>query len=188
MGKIISLINLFVLTLSIGCSTPQVITFYNEKADFASYNSFRVVNPTSEKDDFSKEARETLDQLESAIINQMEKRGYHMSHRADLIVYYRILIDQQTDYRVDNYPSRYDYYSGYSYYRVRKDQYDQGTMLIELKDAENRKLVWQGTLDLKIKNRSKISKDEIVEQTIAMIFERYPFLAGKAEPLFQVEN
>ena len=129
-----------------------------------------------------------MDRLEAAIGNQMENRGYHISHAADLIVYYRILIDQQTDYRMDNYPSRYDYYSGYSYYRVHKDQYDQGTLLIELKDAESRKLVWQGTLDLKVKNRSKVSKDDIVEQTIGMIFDQYPFVAGKSEPAFQVEN
>ena len=172
----------------IACSTPRVITFYNEKIDFSKYNTFRVVNPTSEKEDFSEDAQETLDRLEGAIMDQMEKRGYQLSHSADVLVYYRILIDQQTDYRVDSYPSYYDYYRGYAYYDVRKNQYDQGTLSIELKDAESRKLIWQGTLDLKVKSRSKVSKDEIVDQTIGTIFGQYPFEAGKSEPVFQVEN
>lgn len=188
MEKIVAQVKWYVLTILVGCSAPRVITFVNEQADFASYESFRVVNPTSEKDDFSQEAQETLDRLEAAIINEMEQRKYYVAHASDLIVYYRILIDQQTDYHMDNYPSRYDYYSGYSYYQVRKDQYDQGTLLIDLKDAGSRKLVWQGTLDLKVKDRSKVTKEEIVEHTIAMIFAEYPYEAGRSDPVIQVDN
>ncbi len=180
----------FLLLILVGCSTPQVISFYNERADFGNFNTFRVVNPTSDKEDFSEDAQETLEQLEEAIIGQMEKRGYRLSHSADLLVYYRILIDQQTDYRIDDYPSRYNYnyYGRYNYYNVRKNQYDQGTLSVEFKNSDTRRLVWQGNLDLKVKSRSKVSKDEIVEQTIGIIFDQYPFEAGRSDPLFHVEN
>jgi len=134
------------------------------------------------------EARQTIDRLEAAIQNQMEIRHYQKSRLADLIIFYRILVDQQVDYRADNYPNYYDPYTGYATYRVRRSEYDQGTLSIEMKDDRTDKLVWQGSLDFKIKSNSKLSQREIVDQSIALIFDEYPFRAGNSKPSQPITN
>ena len=181
----------FILTLSFlaqGCTTPQVVSFYNEKAEFNRYKSYQIVNPTRSKDDFSDEALKTIDIIEATISAEMEKKKYTYDYDSDLIVYYRYLVGQEVDYVAEpaHAPYHYDPYD--PYYQPRTKEYDEGTFSVELKDARTKKLVWQGSLDLKIKARSKLSREEIINQTITFIFAKYPFEAGNANPLFDPEE
>jgi len=174
--------------LVVGCTTPQVISFYNEKVDFGRYKSYEIINPTRSKEDFSDEALKTIELIETAIATEMERKKYSYGYDSDLIIYYRYLVGQKVDYVAEPAYSRYHYDPYDPYYQPRQKVYDEGTFSIELKDSRTKKLVWQGSLDLKIKPRSKLSREEIVNQTITSIFAKYPFEAGNPTPLFDLEE
>jgi hypothetical protein len=49
-----------------------------------------------------------------------------------------------------------------------------------MKDAQNKKTVWQGSLDLKIGSRR--TNTDALQEAMRLIFVDYPFQAGRSEP------
>jgi len=182
-----------------GCKSIEVMSFYSQGADFSDYYTFTVEDPLAKNNDYSVKGAESQQLIINAIASEMEQRGYeYVEQRHDLIVSYVIVLDNKIDYDVNRYNSFYGrrsiYYDSfgnpyfYRYNTVSAREYKEGTLIIEIKQRKKKKLVWQGSVDLRINKRSKKSKDQIVEETINLIFTEYPFEAGKDEPVLISEN
>jgi len=124
-----------------------------------------------------------LDDLDRSIAKEMTDRNYIESKGADLGVHYRIIIDRQVDYHLDPFTNPYSS-SGYGYATAKR--YSEGILIVEIRDRINRKVVWQASLDLRINKKKK--KGNIIYDTVHLIFEKYPFEAGKNSPVIPQEK
>jgi len=180
--KILILLVVTGVFLWTGCKEIEVLSFYNESVDFGQYQTYSIDNPTLRGKEFSKEGSKSLENIEEAIEYEMNARNYDRSARADLIVLYRLTIENKVDYQADPaYPSYTTYY-GYPPY-IRAKEYKEGILQIEIKDTKTRKLIWHGSLDLHINKRSKKGPPTIVKESVAMIYAEYPFAAGASKPV-----
>jgi hypothetical protein len=173
------------------CSGPKVIAFIGNDPDFGTYYTYRVQHP-SEPEAGDENFEAAIIKIEDAIGRPMMDRGYEPAEVSDIVVTYNLILDNKTDYRVDN-MNRYNRYNQYSYYQnpysypywFERDDYTEGTLLVELREGLSNKLIWQGSLDMKY-NKSSSSKkkkrNDPVENAFEMIFAEYYYVAGNSEP------
>ena len=173
-----------IILIITGCNTFKVISYQTPGTDFGLFSSYLVENPLQRKD-APKQNYAGYEDLEAAIKLNMDSRGYTESKSPDLVLRYRVIIDPKVEYRNTNRYNRYNY-NFPSYYNLDERTYNEGILLIEFRNSNTRKVVWQGSLDLKV-NKRKRSK-EVVLESVSTIFEQYPFIAGNNEPVRQIDN
>ena len=182
MGRIATTICLMLVIIT-GCNTIKVISHQTPGTDFGLFSSYLVENPLQRKD-APKQNYAGYEDLEAALKFHMDNHGYIESKSPDLILRYRVIIDPKVEYQTSRY-NRYNYnYPGY--YNLEGRTYNEGILMIELRNSNTRKVVWQGSLDLKV-NKRKRNKDVVME-SVGMIFEQYPYTAGNSEPVLQIKN
>lgn len=167
------------ILLIAGCNSFSVITHQSERADFSKFNSFKTINDLERPG--NTDAYNEYLELDRAIARKMEERNYIEEVNADLGVHYRIILDKKTDVNFD----RTRPYV-YSTNRPFVQRYTEGVLIIEMRDRETRKVVWQASLDLRINRRKKL--ENIIEDTVNYIFEEYPFEAGSNKPILLHDN
>jgi len=178
------------LLLMVRCSGPKVIAFTGGSPDFKSYYTYRVKHP-GDKDKIDPDSEKLFERVENIIDEQMSSKGYENAAVADIVVSYNLILDTEVDYRLDR-TSMYNYPIGYNPYRypywLERDEYTKGTLLIELREDLNRKLVWHASLDLKYNKRSSSRKKiSPLENAFQVIFSKYPYIAG-SDKIQAIEN
>ena len=164
----------FALLLS-SCSSVKVATDYDREIEFGQYETFAFYKPGIDKADIS-----DLDKkrILRAIENELQEKGLELSDNPDLLV----SIFTKTDKNVNIYNNNMAYGYGWGwhpwywgpgagYNRVSTNT--EGTLYIDLIDAEAKELVWQGMGTAALaedvdRKQKKINK--IVEE----ILEKYP--------------
>ena len=121
--------------------------------------------------------RAALDsQLRSLVDEQMARRGYQLvgNDGADLLV----------DYRIETHEVAIsDMFSDYAQYRAEggtespgTQDYEQGTLFVEVHDAKTRQLIWYGSASAVVNPKLR---QERMPRAIEQIFARFP---GRAAP------
>ena len=109
---------LMVLFLLSGCSSKlEVLTSYDDDADFTSYLTFGVVNYDLENRATGSPSNYFDRRIKNSIEDQMKERGYILSDNRDLEIYYYVKIETESE-MVASYPNYGGYYGGgyYGYY------------------------------------------------------------------------
>jgi hypothetical protein len=178
------------------CSSIKVSSDYNKSTDFNKYRTFTLLpwNPHNDSivSPFTKE------RLLNAMKFQMTKRGYKYVpdlKDADLGVNMYILTQEKTDYQYySDYYGSYGYYYGYPwawygpvgapYYgtSVQAINYIEGTIIIDIFDTKEKKLIWQGRGVGEI-TPDKPTSDNKINRIIAQIFYKYPGHIKKSDRL-----
>lgn len=164
-----------ILLLFQSCAPPKVVKFLNSELDYSQYHTYRLINYKSDDKSYAVEGQAFYDEIENGIKQNMSAKGYQPLDRPDLIARYEIVSTTATETNNRN----YDPY-GYNYYiPPTTKNYTEGIVLIELRDRKQKKLVWQGSLDLKytMKGEAKLTLLEAINR----IFESYPYKAGSNE-------
>lgn len=196
MIRIITTFLLLILLSS--CSDLQILTSYDDDADFTSYLTFGVVNYDSTQNVSGQPTAYFDRYLKNQIEKQMKERGYILSDNRDLEIYYYVKLNTTSEIVQSSYPSYggyygnpnyYGYYGGYGYGTVgvtiggptsRTEVIDQtdGTLIIDIVDVRADKVVWQGTAQKSIgdKGTSRRELDEIIDR----IFKDYKWVVGEA--------
>ncbi|WP_420581463.1 DUF4136 domain-containing protein [Reichenbachiella sp.] len=172
---------LFILFVLQSCSSPKVIKFLNTDLDYSQYHTYRLIHYKSDDKSYAAEGMTFYTEIENAIEQNMATKGYQPADRPDLITRYEIVSTTATETRNQNYdPYRYNYYIP-----PTTKKYTEGIVLIELRDRKRKKLVWQGSLDLKytMKGGAKLN----LLTSINRIFESYPYQAGSNKKLVTEE-
>jgi hypothetical protein len=122
-----------------------------------------------------------------AISGQMEARGYSKSESPQLQV--NVSIGAEEKVRVNTYQDPYlygGYYGprGYGYMgspwgyptttRTSVSQYTEANVYIDLVDASEHKLVWQGVATFTLTDKMQEQLRETVYNTVDKVFEQYP--------------
>ncbi|MDX1679072.1 DUF4136 domain-containing protein [Arsukibacterium sp.] len=128
-----------------------------------------------------------LDQhFKSAINSEMAALGYQYSEQnPDLLVNYMTNVETRTDIR----SSPFSFNAGYGYYgrsssfmfgiplfgnRLEKNEYKIGTVTIDVIDASEQRLVWQGLVDGRLTRKAMENPEQAIKDAVQLIYQRYP--------------
>lgn len=179
---------LFLGFVAAGCaSSPSVRSDFDAQANFAQFRTFAFADPLgTDKAGYSSLVTE---RLKTATRLQMEQRGYVLDVKApDLLVNFLTQVSTKSEYvppppmpwGPNYYGYRMGFYGPWAGYQFGPEviQYTQGVLNIDLVDATQKQLVWEGVATTVINDLQQASSEAFIGPLVADIFKRYPFLAG----------
>jgi hypothetical protein len=166
----------FIVLILISCSTSiKVQTDYTEGTNYEKYKTYKIVEVEADKTGINEI---TLTRVINAVKREMESKGFSKSNNPDLEVHLIGLVANKVDTDV------YTDYYGRGYYRrsfgygipstrVDVTEYKEGTLIIDLVDAEKGQLVWQGIGTARM-NEDPKGRAERVNKAVMQILREYP--------------
>lgn len=166
-----------------GCSpNMQVFTDYDRTANLEEYHSFGWLTAIDiEAHNNPLYYNELNDKrIKNAVGVQLESRNYTFSNTPELLLHYHIIVEDKTVLRTDP----YGYYYGPYWMQTHMNlyEYQEGTLIIDLMDADTNSLVWRGWVTSFLKNNDPEKFDESITRAVTMIFSKYPYRASIGEP------
>ena len=171
--KIIKLLPLALLFLVASCSSVRVTTDYDTKADFSQYKTFAFYKKGIDKVDISDlDKRRIL----KAVEHELLVKGFTKSETPDVLVNIFTKSRQKVDVYNNNHFNMgwHPWYYGPNY-GMHISKYTEGTLFIDLIDANKKELVWQGIGSGALSYSGNVAKkEERIKEFVAEIMAKYP--------------
>jgi hypothetical protein len=175
-----------------GCASgPDIRADYDKAADFGKYRTYGfVAQAGTDSGDFRSLATQML---QNAAAREMESRGYTRAENPDLVINFKGQLEEKVD--IESTPAPYygpgwgyrGYYGapygGYGGSEVTTRRYNVGTLVVDVVDREKRQVVFQGALSDVVTKEMQANREATINQAIAQIFSKYPFVAGQSAPV-----
>lgn len=161
---------LFFVLLMTSCTSVRVASDYDKAADFISYKTFAFFKTGIDKAEISDlDKRRILRAVEVELI----AKGFTKSENPDLLV--SIFTKSREKINIHNGFGSYGYGWGWSpwYYNGQVSSSTEGSLYIDLIDANKKELVWQGIGKGYISQSMK-QKEERIKEFVMKIMEKYP--------------
>lgn len=188
MKNYLSLIALLLLVSACG-SGVSVTSDYDKAADFSKYETFAYYGWADKSDELLTQFDK--DRFESAFGNEFANRGWTINQTSgDAIVSLYLVVDQKTSY--DSYTNHYNtgmyggmYRGGYGYAggygmgmgnsttTTTQRDYEVGSLIVDVFDAETKKQIWQG-IGKKTISENKSKREERINEAVAKIMKAFP--------------
>lgn len=187
------LVALFSLALT-ACSSVSVSTDYDQDADFSELKGFNWLPKSAvvEKESAYLNNRIMDVRITKAIDKQLVAQGFKFASTADFYINYSITSEKKTDIR------SYDNYSGYgpswgwgvgyghrgmslsASTETRIDEYQQGSLIIDVIDPKSLELIWRGVGSKRLPESTDAAEmDKLVAHIVKNILDKFPPKAGK---------
>ena len=166
---------LILLTILVtSCSSVRVASDYDREVNFNQYESYAFFKPGIDKAEIS-----DLDKkrILRAIEAEMQRKGFTKSENPDLLV----SIFTKTNENINIYQNNmmgwgygwgwHPWYWGSGFNTVNRTS--EGTLYIDLIDAEGKELVWQGMGTAALAEKVD-KKQERINEIVSEILEKYP--------------
>ncbi len=171
--------NLICLLLLFASCSPIKIAYTKtaDNIDLNKYKTFNFYELKASGDTTTKNFTQRTNILKSAIIKEMNSRGYlQASTNPDLLINIGIVVREETrqsDSRTDA-----TKYLGQQDYSLKSDNiiaglFKEGALTLDIVDASQNKLVWRGSME-GIVPRNKTSLQKLTESGIKKLFKKYP--------------
>lgn len=166
------LLPIFALLLFASCSSVRVASDYDTTANFDKYNSFAFFKPGIDKAEIS-----DLDKkrILRAIDAEMTAKGFQKSENPTML----ISIFTKAKERVNVYQNHYGWGGpwgwgwGHPWGGTSVSRTTEGTLYIDIIDAQTNELVWQGMGTAPLA-RDMEQKDARIKEIVQKILEKYP--------------
>jgi len=193
MKKLLKILPLFIILLAMSsCSSVRVATDYDKATEFDSYKTFAFYKTGIDKAQISDlDKRRILRAIESELL----AKGYTKSENPDMLV--SIFTKAQT--RVDVYQNNWGWggfggwgwggfgwggfgwggfgpgwsWGGWGMNQPMVSTSNEGTLFIDLIDAERNELVWQGSGAGNLPDKME-KKEEKIKEFVNKMLENYP--------------
>lgn len=171
-----------------GCATRSNVTTHTmPNVDFSSYETFGW--PDEVGTDRGGYETSFTQYFKDAARREMEALGYRYAERdPDLLVnFYTRVEDKERVYTrtqpalaTGYYGYRYGLYGAWPVYTTEVDtfQYKYGTANVDLVDAEQMRLIWEGRIEGRLTDQSLIDPRASISDAVARIFEKFPTRAS----------
>ena len=167
------------------CSSLTVNTDYDKSVDFSKYKSFSFYELTDKSGSVSELNQK---RIVNAVKNEMTKKGFvESADNPDILVNITtILADKKSITANTNYYSYGGYYrpyywgGGYGGATTTYDvyEYKDGSLIIDIVDASNKQLVWQGIGNKEIDSPNK-NPEKKINDAVMQILANFPPKAKK---------
>ena len=171
MKAIIQLSFIAIIVAMISCATVNIRSEHDPNVDFATYKTW---NFPDNIDEFTANVirsnpfvhKEMLRIIEDVLVS----KGYMKAEGVpDMFVVYMVSTKEKT--QVSTYSTGWDWgYHGWDvgYTDVRVDTYTEGTLVIDMIDADEEELIWRGWATGTIKDRPDVKRlEEVVKGMLA---------------------
>ncbi len=174
------------LLLNACASTPNTFSQTDPNADFDSYRTYGFHDdPATNTAEYESLVTNFL---KVSVAQQLDARGMtYDPEDPDVVVNFFLNTKEKVQSR--SVPTMSGYYGyrdpffdpwpGYAY-ETRIDQYTEGTLNIDVADAAERKLVWEGSAVGRITEEFVRNLEKGLDQAVAAIFVNYPVPAAYA--------
>lgn len=178
-----------VLALFTSCeSGMKVTTDFDRAVDFTQYKTFQLLPWNDELNDLMQKNTRLL--IEDAIKEQMIKKGYtYVESGADIVLSLFVHVDEKTGTTAYNtyvggyggygYHGGFGYGAGYGTTTYQNYTYQVGSLIIDVYDQKERKLVWQGIGSDRLSDNQKKNQARI-DSYVRQVLYDYPS-QGKAK-------
>jgi len=165
------MISLWVFT---GCSSLRVNVDYDPDYDLRTQKSFAIAH-------YNKEGEDTLfnDRLIRVLEADLQSKGYTNSTKdeADLVVTFHTNVENKTsidtDYQMIGY-ARYGYGGG-MVATTRTYNYQQGTLIIDVLNPKDEKIVWRGiATDILKEHKTPQERTEYIKKVVKEVMQNFP--------------
>jgi hypothetical protein len=173
---------LIIAAMAAGCaSTPNTFSNAAPDTDFSQYSTFGFFRPLA-TDEQGYESMES-NFLKVAMSQELDRRGLTYSESPDLEINFYIHTKEKIrsrsvpttsvyyDYRD---PFYYDPWIGYPAYETRIDQYTEGTLNIDVVDANTKKLVWEGSVSGRITDKAIRNMEQTIDEAVKATMTDFP--------------
>jgi len=171
--KAIKLLPLVLLFLVASCSSVRVTSDYDTATDFSNYKTFAFYKKGIDKVEISDlDKRRILKAVETELL----AKGFTKSENPDLLVN----IFTKSRQKVDIYNNNSMYFGWHPWYYgpnygMHISKYTEGTLFVDLIDAEKKELVWQGIGSGGLTTSGNVvKKEERIKSFVAEIMTKYP--------------
>jgi hypothetical protein len=165
---------LFILSALASCSSVQVNTDYDKKADFANYKTYAFTEESLKMPI----GQLNQDRMITAVETELAAKGFTKSDTPDMLVDLLLKTQQHTEATATNMGGRYGRYGwagGMSTTSIDYTTYTDGTLIITFIDKSNEKIFWQGrgtkTLE---ENTNASKKEQNINYAVKTIIAKYP--------------
>jgi hypothetical protein len=174
-----------VLLLAACATGPRIDTRQAPDADYSRYETFSYVSPLGT--DRAGYASIISQQLVFSTRREMELRNFEYvenPEEADLLLNFNAQLSERirTFDVVDPtfgptfWDYRYGMYSPWPAYQrsTSIEQFTEGTVVIDLIDADAERMIWEGTATGRVTERTRRDAAEELDKAVKSIFERFP--------------
>lgn len=177
------------LLLLSGCSSLQVSSDYDGSVDFASLHTYDWLPVPAIKSGGPAIQYDNLlaQRVRSSVDVQLSARGFHhQTERPDVLVTYHVALDQKVSVTYLNELHGYGPGSGMGYRRNMRyhgypsreafvTEYQQGTLIIDIVRASDKKLIWRGTASDEVYPDSTTeAKEKRIREAVEKILALFP--------------
>ncbi len=172
---------LFLLIAAISCSpTVSVYHDYDRQFDLSSYKSYdwKMVGRTESNQNPLYDNELTSKRIKAAVDKELMAKRYQMtSESPGLLVHYHIVIEDKSV--VIREPDAHNYSPYWLGSDMNAYQYKEGTLIIDLMDAESNALIWRGWAVAILEEVNPKDTESRLNKTIQRILEGLPASATK---------
>lgn len=173
------------LALAACASGPDIRTNVNPNLSFDNYRTFAFFDPLGT--DQSQYSSLLSQSLKSATRRELESRGYRYEPSSpDLLVNFGARIAEKTQVTQTptmGYGGYYGYrgafYGGWPAYQTDVRQYKEGTLNIDLVDANRRELAWEGVAVGRVSQKALDDREAAINNVVSEIFAEFPYTATR---------
>jgi len=166
-----------VLSSIAGCQTgPTIRSHTDPNAQFSRYKTFDFLKQVeSDKPGYQSFGAQYL---VSAITREMEARGFKRQENPDLVVNFHV--QKQNKVQVTDTGGYYGYRGGYYGWgagvntSTYVDNYTEGTLNVDVVEAAEHKLLWEGIAVGRISERTQNNLHPTVDAVVKQVFEQFP--------------
>ena len=172
----------FTLLASLGalaCSTISVSTDYDPAAKFGGYKSYAWLpeNPTPTGHP-RLDSPLVQERIKKAIDLALENKGYARTETPDFLIRYDLSAERRVD--VTTYDS--GFYRGYGYRMslpvTEVRDYDVGSLIIDVLDYREKKVVWRGVGEGRLRSEGAsvdpAEQQQRIDKAVAAVLEKFP--------------
>lgn len=181
------LLVMMALVLLAACASgPTIRTEANPSVSLSSYRSFAFFSPLA-TDNAGYETTLTT-RLKDATRRNLEAKGYvYAEADPDLLVNFFVNIEARQEVRTYNtapvgygyYGYRFGYYGAWGGTEIQTVNYKEGTLTIDLVDAERKLLAWQGQAEGRVPRNAGKDPGARVDAVVTEILAGLPARAGQ---------
>jgi hypothetical protein len=173
-------IALFALMLG-ACSSLKVTSDYDPEADFSAWQTYTWAQRTPQGDDDPRVYNDiTAARVKAAANKALQAKGYQemVAGQPDFLVAWHAAIDGKISVQTVHsyYGYGWGYWGpGYGGSQTYVNQWNEGTLAIDIIDARQNKLVWRGMAQDAIENRSSPeAAQRYLEDVLAKLMASFP--------------
>ncbi|WP_053980014.1 DUF4136 domain-containing protein [Marinagarivorans algicola] len=165
----------------VGCATgPRIHAVYEQGINFNDYKTYAFVDELAPK---GEQGYRTLTNkyLHNAIRKELNSRGLTEAQNADLLINFNVSTKEKVTSTTSPTPlsGYYNFRGGYSYgmgygTETRVSQYTEGTLNIDVVDAAQKQLIWEGVAIGKLKEPKENQLRNDIFSVVQQIFIQYP--------------